>query len=451
MAKTKTIYACQNCGSQTPKWVGKCPECQQWNTLVEETYSVSKNSKTDSFGLTSQEAIPITQISLEEKKRLPTQLSEMDRVLGGGIVPGSLVLIGGDPGIGKSTLILQTLDQLASHGVKTLYVTGEESIEQIRIRGDRLQVQSEVLVIAENSMERIIEHVKKIKPQVLVVDSIQTVYQETLESAPGSVAQVRECSGKLLYLSKATGTATFLIGHVTKDGAIAGPRILEHMVDCVLYFEGDSKQHYRILRTFKNRFGSASEIGVFEMSQQGLLQVTNPSALFLPEHNQDIPGSAVMASLEGARPLLIEIQALVSSSVLTNPRRTTLGVDSGRVSLLIAVLEKMVGLNIFSQDVYVNAAGGFRVMEPAADLAILASMISSFKNKPIPRDLILLGEVGLSGEVRGVQGIEARLNEASKMGFKKAILPKSKEKLIFPSQLEPCFVQSIADLDDRLF
>lgn len=452
MPKPKTIYTCQNCGHQSPKWLGKCPDCSQWNTLVEETVSApSRSDQGDFFELKSAEAIPITEISLKERPRIPCEIAEVDRALGGGVVPGSLVLIGGDPGIGKSTLILQILDRLASRDVKVLYATGEESAEQIKMRGDRLGISSQVLVIAENSVERIVEQVKKIKPQILVVDSIQTVYLSNLTSAPGSVSQVREAAGKLLYLSKVTGTATFLIGHVTKDGALAGPRILEHMVDSVLYFEGDSRQHYRILRTIKNRYGSTNEIGVFEMTEQGLLEVDNPSALFLPEHETLSPGSTVTASLEGARPFLVEMQALVSSSVLTNPRRTTLGVDGGRVALLIAVLEKIVGLNLYGQDVYVNAAGGLKVIEPAADLAILAALVSSFKNKPLQPQILLLGEVGLTGEIRGIQGLDIRLKEAEKMGFKHCILPKNKRKSVSSSHLEITFVESVLGVMDVLF
>lgn len=446
MAKLKTVYSCQNCGSQSPKWLGKCPDCNQWNTFAEEISAENAPSDTANnfFTLKSSHPRPITDISLEARERIVTGMEEFDRVLGGGVVHGSLVLLGGDPGIGKSTLILQALDKIAQKGGKVLYATGEESCEQIKMRGDRLGISSNILIIAENSVERIISEVQKTKPDVLTVDSIQTVYLSTLQSAPGSISQVRESAGKLLYLSKTTGIATVLVGHVTKDGAIAGPRILEHMVDCVLYFEGDSSRHYRILRTIKNRYGSTNEIGVFEMSAEGLLAVENPSSLFMPDRLSLRPGSTVTASLEGARPFLVEIQALVSSSSLVNPRRTTLGVDSGRVAILAAVLEKIIGLNLYAQDIYVNAAGGFRVVEPAADLAILGALVSSFHNKSVTPNTLIVGEVGLSGEIRGVQGMDIRLKEAEKMGFERCIMPKNKKNINYPSKMKLIFVESVA-------
>lgn len=450
MTKQKTVYSCQNCGAQSPKWVGKCPDCNQWNTFAEESFS-TEVTKTDGgafFTLSTEKPLPLSEIALTEQKRFSCGITELDRVLGGGVVPGSLVLIGGDPGIGKSTLILQALNQLTKSGVKVLYATGEESAAQVKMRGDRLGISNsmnpspqplppkgggekndknlDILVVAENALPRILEHIKKTSPQVVVIDSIQTVYLPELESAPGSVSQVRECAGKLLYMSKTTGTATLLIGHVTKEGALAGPRVLEHMVDTVLYFEGDTHQNFRILRTIKNRFGSTNEIGIFEMSSTGLAEVDNPSRLFLSDHFEKANGSVVTASLEGLRPFLVEIQALVSSSSLANPRRTTLGVDAGRVSILVAVLEKVVGLNLYAQDIYVNATGGFKITEPSADLAILCALVSSFRNKPIPPQTLILGEVGLSGEIRGVLGLDIRLKEAEKMGFKKAIIPKTK-------------------------
>lgn len=451
-AKTKTVYSCQSCGYQSVKWLGKCPDCNQWNTFAEETLTPNlRAEKGEFYSLTSEKPTLLREITLEERERFSSGMGELDRVLGGGVVPGSLVLIGGDPGIGKSTLILQVLDKMAQKGIKVLYATGEESKEQIKIRADRLGISSDVLIIAENCLDRIIDQVKKIKPQVLVVDSIQTIYLSELESAPGSISQVRESAGKLLYFSKTTGMATVLIGHVTKEGSLAGPRILEHMVDCVLYFEGDSHQHYRLLRTIKNRYGSTNEIGVFEMTQKGLLEVNNPSSLFLPDGTHSPAGSAVTSSLEGMRPLLVEIQGLVSDSSLANPRRTTLGVDSGRVAILIAVLEKVVGLNLYAQDIYVSAAGGFKVVEPAADLAIMAALISSFKNKPVPRGTLLIGEVGLCGEVRGVQGLEIRLKEAEKMGFERCILPKLKGKLNISSNLNLVQVQSPEQVLEALF
>lgn len=447
MAKTKTIYTCQKCGYESGKWLGKCPDCSEWNSFVEETQS---KSQTPFFELKTETATPLSEITSHTEDRIQTGIPEMDRVLGGGYVPGSLTLLGGDPGIGKSTLILQTLDKLSAQGIKVLYATGEEAANQIKMRAKRLEVKSDILVIAENSLERIIAQVTKHKPAILVVDSIQTVNLSDIESAPGSLSQVRECAGKLLYLSKSTGVATTIIGHVTKEGSLAGPRVLEHMVDTVLYFEGDSHQHYRILRTIKNRYGSTNEIGVFEMSQLGLIQVDNPSSLFLSEREKPIPGSAITASLEGRRPILVEIQALVSSSVLANPRRTTLGIDSTRVSMIIAVIEKILGLDIYTQDVYLNAAGGFKVHEPAADLAIAASLISSFKNQPLRPDILILGEIGLSGEIRGLNTIEIRLTEAAKLGFKKCILPKSKKKLISSSHLEISYVGSLQEAVEEL-
>lgn len=450
-AKLKTVYSCQKCGYQSPKWMGKCPDCSQWNSFAEENFSDSLRDSETFFELKSEKPSTLSDISTQNINRLLIGLSELDRVLGGGVVPGSLILLGGDPGIGKSTLILQALDYLAKKGVKVLYATGEESAQQIKIRADRLNIISSVWVIAENSVERIIQQVQKIQPDILVVDSIQTVYLSTLESAPGSLSQVRESAGKLLYLSKTTGIATFLIGHVTKDGSLAGPRVLEHMVDCVLYFEGDSKQQYRILRTIKNRFGSTNEIGVFEMSQGGLIEVLNPSSLFMSDHSRQVPGSVVTSSLEGGRPFLVELQALVSSTSLANPRRTTLGVDPARVAIMIAVLEKIEGLNLYTQDIYVSATGGFKIGEPAADLAILGALVSSFKNKPILPDTLLVGEVGLSGEIRGVQGMEIRLNEACKMGFKKCLIPKVKGKINYPSGLNIEYVDSVSQLIGVLF
>lgn len=453
MAKQKSIYSCQKCGAQSPKWVGRCGECGAWNSYVEETI-VSEKGYGDGqqfFALTSDAPTALPDIQLEDTKRLTCHLGEFDRVLGGGFVPGSLVLIGGDPGIGKSTLILQALDRLAQNQARVLYVTGEESKEQIKLRAARLGISSHVLVLAENSMERIVDQVQKIKPNLLVVDSIQTVYLGNLQSAPGSVSQIRECAGKLLYLSKSTGIATVLIGHVTKDGSVAGPRVLEHLVDCVMYFEGDSHQDYRLLRAIKNRYGSTNEIGVFEMTSLGLMEVKNPSSLFMSDPQKQVLGSALGASLEGARPFLVEIQALVSSSVLANPRRNTLGVDANRVSMLVAVLEKVAGLNLYGQDIYVNAAGGFKVVEPAADLAIVAALVSSFKNRPLAPNCLILGEVGLSGEIRPVNGLEIRLKEACKLGIKKCILPKNKHLQDSTLQIEMHFVESVCQVLDVLF
>lgn len=448
MAKSKTIYTCQSCGTQSPKWMGRCSNCSAWNSFIEE---VPQKNKPGFFELRSEEATPLDEISLENKARFSTQIQEFDRVLGGGFVPGSLTLLGGDPGIGKSTLVLQALDQLSQQNLTVLYATGEESKAQIKIRAERLGISSKFLVVAENSLDRIIKQVEKIKPSLLIVDSIQTIYLSQLDSAPGSLSQVRECAGKLLFLSKSNSMSTLIIGHVTKEGSLAGPRVLEHLVDTVLYFEGDSKQQFRLLRGIKNRYGSTYEIGVFEMSQEGLKEITDTSSLFLSDNTEARPGCTTTASLEGQRPILVEVQALVSSSSLVNPRRTCQGVDSGRVAIIIAVLEKIAGLNLYNQDVYINAAGGFKVIEPSADCAILLSLVSSFKNKALPKDALFIGEIGLSGEIRSVNQIEIRIKEARKLGFKKFILPKSQEKYLSSSQEDLIQVESISELLDLLF
>lgn len=456
MTKTKTVFACQNCGYQTPKWLGKCPDCGSWNSFVEETYSPAAERPSRSLPISPDENLPqpIPSIETAEKGRIKTQISEFDRVLGGGVVPGSLVLIGGDPGIGKSTLLLQALDKLAGQDVRVLYTSGEESPRQIKMRADRLGVTSPTLfVLAENSLERILEEAQKLKPQVLVVDSIQTVFTAELSSAPGSIGQVRESSGRLMILSKTTGLSTFLIGHVTKEGAIAGPRVLEHMVDTVLYFEGDRGHPYRILRAVKNRFGSTNEIGVFEMKDGGLTEVANPSELFLAERPMNVPGSVVISSLEGTRPILVELQALVSPTSYGMPRRTAIGVDPNRVSLLVAVLEKKVGLNLAQQDIFVNVAGGVRVDEPAADLGVVSAVASSFLDKPISPKVMVIGEIGLAGEVRGIHQAELRLKEAAKLGFKKCLLPKSNRSRIALDleSLELVAVGSVEEALENLF
>jgi DNA repair protein RadA/Sms len=362
---------------------------------------------------------------------MKTEVSEFDRVLGGGLVIGSIVLIGGDPGIGKSTLLLQTLDRLARKELTVLYVSGEESLRQTKMRAERINVSAkDLFVLAENSLEKIIEYIQKLKPRVVVIDSIQTVFTSQMQSAPGSIGQVRESAGQLMLLSKSTGISTFLIGHVTKEGAIAGPRVLEHMVDTVLYFEGDRGHPYRILRAVKNRFGSTNEIGVFEMKDGGLEEVANPSELFLAERPMDVPGSVVIASLEGSRPILVELQALVSPSSYGIPRRTAIGIDPNRVSLLVAVLEKKEGLNLGQQDIFINVAGGVRIEEPAADLGVVSAVASSFLDKPIPSRTMVIGEVGLAGEVRGIHQAELRLKEAAKLGFKRCLLPQSNHSRI---------------------
>jgi DNA repair protein RadA/Sms len=424
MSKTKTYYQCQSCGYASPKWLGKCPDCGSWNSFVEEK-SAPPNRRTsglDTLGKTAPVALGA--IDTVSESRTPTGLQEFDRVLGGGLVPGSVVLVGGDPGIGKSTLLLQTFSGLSKKSGKLLYVSGEESPGQIKMRADRLAVNADnIILLPETSLEGILDAATKLSPEAMVVDSIQTVYTQEMLSAPGSVGQVRECSAKLMLFAKRSNIPIFIVGHVTKEGTIAGPRVLEHIVDTVLYFEGDRGHSYRILRTMKNRFGSTNEIGVFEMSDAGLREVDNPSELFLSERPRNVSGSAVVASLEGTRPLMVEVQALVSQTNFGMPRRTSIGVDFNRVNLLIAVLEKRAGLHLGGMDVFVNVVGGLKIMEPAVDLGIVVTVSSSLKEVPVDPRTCVFGEVGLSGEVRAVAQAEARLREAAKIGFEKAIVP----------------------------
>lgn len=463
MPKISTIFACQNCGAQSPKWMGRCPECSQWNTYIEEPQTEEiKPARSTMSPSTNFLPTPLTEISTDKSEHQKIGIAELDRVLGGGLVKGSVTLIGGDPGIGKSTIVLQALGSIVSSPphpsplpqsgegnsttVRVLYISGEESAPQIKLRADRLGVnQSEIFVITENCLERLLEEIKKLKPTVVAVDSIQTIYSNNITSAPGTVSQVRESAGRLLYYSKASGTSTVLVGHVTKDGSIAGPKVLEHMVDTVLYFEGERGHPFRLLRAVKNRFGSTNEIGVFEMTGRGLKEVLNPSSLFLAERPEGSAGSVVVASLEGSRPVLVEVQALVSHSGFAQPRRTAIGMDSGRVALLVAVLEKVVGMHLNDQDIFLNIAGGLKVSEPAVDLGIISSISSSFKNKPVDPHMLILGEVGLTGEVRAVTGIEMRLNEASKMGFKRVILPKSNTKTKPPRGIEIMGITSVEE------
>jgi DNA repair protein RadA/Sms len=424
MAKpSKVIYVCQSCGYQAPKWLGRCPGCMEWSTLVEE-FAETGTRRAPSYAMGEPQTI--TSISLDPQLRLKTGIAEFDRTLGGGLVPGSLILIGGDPGIGKSTLVLQVAAILSGTGIKALYLSGEESPQQIKIRAERLSVQSKNLYILSGTcIEQLFERIETLKPNLLVIDSIQTVYTEALPSAPGSVGQVREVSIRLLNWAKKTGIPTLLVGHVTKDGAIAGPKVLEHLVDTVLYFEGDNSHAFRILRAVKNRFGSTNEIGVFEMKDTGLAEVGNPSRIFLEERPERTSGSVVIPCLEGTRPLLLEIQALVGPSPLGMPRRTAVGVDHNRISLLVAVLGKRIGLEMGDQDIFVNVAGGLRVDEPAADLGIVCAMISSFLDRPVDKNLVVFGEVGLAGEIRGVSQPELRIKEAAKLGFTRCLLSKS--------------------------
>jgi DNA repair protein RadA/Sms len=427
MAKDKSIYICTECGGISPKWLGKCPSCGAWNTLVESVAEGPARNRyqTSARGLIATQAVAtLSAIEASEVDRQPTGVDELDRVLGGGIVAGGVVLIGGDPGIGKSTLLLQALDAL-SRQVKTLYVTGEESGAQVALRSRRLGLgASAVRVLAEIQLEKIAAAIDAEQPAVCVVDSIQTVYSDALTSAPGSVAQVRECAAQLTRIAKSTGTTIILVGHVTKDGALAGPRVLEHIVDTVLYFEGDTHSSFRLVRAIKNRFGAVNEIGVFAMTEKGLKGVANPSAIFLSTHGEPVAGSCVLVTLEGTRPLLVEVQALVDSGG-PSPRRLSVGIERDRLAMMLAVLHRHAGIGVSDQDVFVNAVGGVRIAEPAADLAVLLAIQSSLRGRPLPRGFIAFGEVGLAGEVRPAPRGQERLREAAKLGFSVAVVPKA--------------------------
>lgn len=445
--KSKTNFFCQNCGHQSPKWLGKCPSCGGWNQFVEEEI---RDEGAGPFAEMQfgEVPVPITDIPAEEKERLLTGIAEMDRVLGGGIVAGSAVLVGGDPGIGKSTLLLQILQNLAATGVRCLYVSGEESAGQIKLRGRRIGADSSnLIVLIEINLENILKRITETAPAVVVIDSIQTVYSSLLSSAPGSVGQVRETSGRLILQAKKTGIPLFLIGHVTKDGSLAGPKVLEHMVDTVLYFEGDAGHAYRIIRGIKNRFGPAGEIGVFEMRDRGLVEVGNPSAFFLSERPESAAGSVVVPSMEGSRPILVEIQSLASPNNFGAPRRTTIGVDHNRVALLVAVLDKVCNMPVGSRDIFLNVAGGVKVEEPAVDLGVVASLASSFLDRPIDPGTVVFGEVGLTGEVRGISQTEMRLREAARMGFHRCILPRTQVRGSGGGGME---IRSIASLKELL-
>jgi DNA repair protein RadA/Sms len=455
MKRDTIIYQCQSCGYVSPKWLGRCPDCGQWNTLVEERKDIThswwrSNSQRSSRTLNPPQ--PITQIEYLKDRRIPTGIKEFDRVLGGGIVKGSLILIGGDPGIGKSTLLLQAMDKLTKHG-RILYVSGEESPQQVKMRAERLNISSPDLTVqAETCLENVLETAGQLRPIAIVIDSIQTMYSEDIPSAPGSVGQVRECSQKLMSFAKSSGSSVFIIGHVTKDGSIAGPRVLEHIVDTVIYFEGEKGHSFRILRAIKNRFGSSNEIGVFEMTDEGLREIENPSELFLSERPEGATGTVVTASIEGSRPILLEFQALVSPATFGVPRRTSIGVDYNRVNLLIAVLEKKAGIHLIGMDVFVNVVGGLKVAEPAADLAIVTALSSSFKDQAIDPHTIVFGEIGLSGEIRAVSQAEVRLREAQKIAFKKAIIPKANaERLRGDISIEIIGVKDINEAMEYLF
>ncbi len=448
-AKEKPIFICSKCSYQSRKWLGRCPDCGEWDSLQER-----KKLKIRP-GRAVAEVYPLTGDGGREPVRMVTGISELDRTLGGGIVPGSMVLIGGDPGIGKSTLILQLLAALAGQQHKVLYVTGEESVSQIRMRAERLAVESDHIFLAtENSVQAITSLAEKVRPAFLAVDSIQTMYSEEVSSAPGSVTQVRESTSLLVTLAKTTDLPIILIGHVTKDGSIAGPRVLEHMVDTVLYFEGDRGQVFRVLRTVKNRFGSTNEIGVFEMKESGLAEVDNPSALFLAERPVNVPGSVVMPSVEGTRPILVEVQALVSPSSLGNARRTAIGADPQRLALLTAVLEKKIGVTLFDHDIFLNIAGGIRIDEPALDLGVIVALLSSLYEKVVDPTTVVCGEVGLAGEIRAVGQMEMRLREAQRLGFKTFLMPESSSRQLEAGaagdiQVHP--VRTVHEVVERLF
>ncbi len=429
MAKSKTIYTCTECGASESKWQGQCPSCMAWNALVESVAetSTSNNRYANKFeGLSASSQLHmLSSIQAADIERTPTGISEFDRVLGGGLVEGGVVLIGGDPGIGKSTLLLQVLCHLGK-SAQAIYVSGEESPQQIAMRAKRLGLDaSQVELLAEINLEKILATLQTHKPNIAVIDSIQTVYSEVLQSAPGSVAQVRECSAQLTRLAKQLGITVILVGHVTKEGSLAGPRVLEHIVDTVLYFEGDQNSSFRLIRAFKNRFGAVNELGVFAMTEHGLREVSNPSALFLSHHEEQVAGSCITVTMEGTRPLLIEIQALVDESHAPSPKRLATGLEQNRLAMLLAVLNRHAGIPCFDQDVFINAVGGVKIAEPAVDLAVLLSIVSSLKNTPLDNKLIVFGEVGLAGEVRPVQGGQVRLKEAAKLGFTKAIVPKA--------------------------
>jgi DNA repair protein RadA/Sms len=442
MAKPKSVYSCTECGGQTLKWQGQCPHCQAWNTLVE---AIAEKASRFTPMSEVNGVQNLSEVDAGEEPRYSTGVAEFDRVLGGGLVHGGVVLLGGDPGIGKSTLLLQALCHMSATR-NVLYVSGEESARQVALRAKRLTLDARAVhLLAEIRLERIQAILAERKPDIAVIDSIQTVYSDALQSAPGSVAQVRECAAQLTRLAKASGTCIILVGHVTKEGALAGPRVLEHMVDTVLYFEGDTHSSFRLIRAFKNRFGAVNELGVFAMSEKGLREVSNPSALFLSHHGGQVPGSCVMVTQEGTRPLLVEIQALVDEAHAPNPRRLSVGLEQNRLAMLLAVLHRHAGIPCFDQDVFVNAVGGVKITEPGADLAVLLAIVSSLKNKPLPEKMVVFGEVGLAGEVRPVQRGQERLKEAAKLGFTQAIIPKANKPKQVLSGIEVIGVERVEE------
>lgn len=448
MAKKKSKFMCNSCGYEAAKWMGRCPGCGEWNTMNEEIEVTSKGPRgAFQHSTTATKATPIIHVEVQEETRIVTEMNEFNRVLGGGIVPGSLVLIGGDPGIGKSTLLLQVSALLSNQGKRVLYISGEESVRQTKLRAERLGVHTpELYIYSETNLEFLNQTIDEVQPKFVIVDSIQTVHHPEVTSAPGSVSQVRECTAELMRIAKTKNIAIFLVGHVTKEGQIAGPRILEHMVDTVLYFEGERHHNHRILRSQKNRFGSTNEIAIFEMLQGGLKEVLNPSELFLQERSQGAPGSTIVASMEGTRPILVEIQSLITPTSFNYPKRMATGVDQNRVQLLMAVLEKRMGMMLQAQDAYIKVAGGVKLDEPAIDLAVLTSIVSSFKDQTVRPTDCFIGEVGLTGEIRRVSRIEQRVQEAAKLGFKRAFIPASNiGGWEFPADIQVVGVETISD------
>lgn len=444
MAKNQTIFVCSSCGNESPKWLGKCPACNEWNTFYEE--KIVKDKVTNERRTAGAETIKLNSVETTKYERYKTGSDELDRVLGGGLVQGSLVLLGGEPGIGKSTLILQICDKINVDG-PVLYVSGEESASQIKMRADRLNIKNDnVFFLGETSVELIDESIEKVKPSLIIIDSIQTMYSDELTAAPGSVSQVREVTSKIMMMCKKQNITTIIIGHVTKDGAIAGPRVLEHMVDTVLYLEGERYFSYRVLRSVKNRFGSTNELGIFEMREEGMVQIDNPSEIMITERDGNPSGSIIVGSIEGTRPMLIEIQALVTPTAFGMPRRTGIGIDYNRLTVLMAVLEKRAGVPLSNQDAYVNVVSGIRLDEPAVDLGIALAVVSSYKNIPLPKDLVAIGEVGLTGEIRAVNSIEKRIKEADKMGFKTCLIPESNMRnLKYKGNINIITVKNIRD------
>ncbi|MBU0686302.1 MAG: DNA repair protein RadA [Candidatus Margulisbacteria bacterium] len=448
MPKTETRFFCKECGYDSPKWLGKCPNCDAWDSLIEENIRDEKSKIVRPSIVVSERPQSIVEVEFKEDHRIKSGISELDRVLGGGIVSGSVILLSGEPGIGKSTLMLQVAHSIAKVG-KVLYVTGEESAAQIKMRAQRLGALSkELLVYPETSVFAVENEVNNLKPAFLIIDSAQTMHRDDIASAPGSISQVRESSNYIIKIAKSLGMPTFIVGHVTKEGNIAGPRLLEHMVDTVLYFEGDRHKYFRLIRATKNRFGSTNEVGVFEMGEKGLIEVSNPSKLFLEERQEGTSGSSVMATVEGTRPLLVELQALITSTSSPVPRRGVTGLDYSRTSIILAVIEKRLGLKLGDKDVYVNVAGGVKVSEPASDLPLAMAVVSCYKNKPLPQDLMVVGEVGLGGEIRAVNHISQRLGEAAKLGFKTALIPKGNAKEA--AKVKGIQVQAIGNLKEAV-